>query len=102
MKNELETLVEPLVAICTRAGAAILDVYGTDFEVETKSDDTPLTRADLASHREISGSLAEITPEVPVISEESGLPPFAERRTWPTPLARRPTRRNEGIRQQER
>lgn len=82
MNIELDALVEPLIAICTRAGAAILDVYGTEFEVQTKSDDSPLTRADLASHREISSSLAELTPEVPIISEESGLAPFEERRAW--------------------
>ena len=84
MNIELETLVEPLVAVCARAGKAILDVYGTDFEVETKSDDSPVTRADLASHSEISSSLAEITPELPIISEESGLAPFPERRAWAT------------------
>ena len=79
---DLTSLVEPIVALAEDAGRAILEVYSTDFDVQEKEDDSPLTQADLASHRWIDAGLKSLTPEIPVISEESGLPDFAERRQW--------------------
>jgi 3'(2'), 5'-bisphosphate nucleotidase len=78
----LQDLIEPVVSIAVSAGHAILEVYKTDFEVSAKDDDSPLTRADMASHRCIVAGLRELAPEVPLISEEGGLPEFAERRQW--------------------
>lgn len=79
---DLKSLVEPIVALAEDAGRAILEVYSTDFEVQAKDDESPLTQADLASHRWIDAGLRSLTPDVPIISEESGLPDFSERRTW--------------------
>jgi 3'(2'), 5'-bisphosphate nucleotidase len=79
----LENLIEPVVALATEAGQAILEVYATDFGVQAKSDESPLTQADLASHRRIAAGLRSLTPEIPIISEEDGLPPFEERKHWP-------------------
>ena len=79
---ELTGYIDPMVDICRRAGDAILEVYETDFDVQHKDDKSPLTKADLASHKVISSALAELTPDMPVISEESGLPTFAERASW--------------------
>lgn len=79
---ELTDLVEPLVTLAKEAGRAILEVYATDFDVQAKDDDSPLTQADMASQRIIARGLCELTPDVPVISEESGLPAFAERSQW--------------------
>lgn len=81
---ELTNLIEPLVALSQRAGDAILSIYETDFDVDHKDDDSPLTKADLASHRVIAEGLAALGENLPVISEESGLPDFAERSTWDT------------------
>jgi len=78
----LTEYVEPLVALARQAGDAILEVYATDFDVQAKDDDSPLTQADMASHRVIEAGLRALTPDIPVISEESGLPDFAERRQW--------------------
>ena len=78
----LEKLIEPIVALAVQAGNAILEVYATDFDVQSKSDKSPLTQADLASNRRIVAGLAELTPDIPIISEESGLPEFDERRQW--------------------
>lgn len=75
-------LYEPVIALAEQAGKAILEIYATDFEVEHKDDDSPLTRADLASHRCIVGGLESVSPELPIISEESGLPDFATRSSW--------------------
>ena len=71
-----------LANIAAVAGAAILDVYGTDFKVRRKSDASPLTRADLAAHRVIVDGLSQLEPCLPVVSEESAPPPYAERRQW--------------------
>lgn len=69
----------PIVA---GAGEAIMRVYGDEFSVVQKRDDSPLTLADLESQRVILAGLAALTPGVPVLSEESALAPWAERRAW--------------------
>ncbi len=70
----------PIVA---RAGEAIMRVYGgASVAVQRKEDDSPLTLADLESQRVILEGLAAITPEVPVLSEESAQAPWSERRAW--------------------
>lgn len=79
---DYKALVEPVIAMAKAAGDAILEVYATDFDVHNKEDESPLTQADLASHRCISSGLASLTPDIPVISEESGLPEFATRQSW--------------------
>ncbi|MDX1404967.1 MAG: 3'(2'),5'-bisphosphate nucleotidase CysQ [Woeseiaceae bacterium] len=78
----LSQLVDPVVAIAVEAGQAILKVYASDFDVQAKEDDSPLTQADMASHHIIEAGLARLTPDTPILSEESGLPDFAERRRW--------------------
>jgi len=78
----LEELVEPITALAVEAGNTILTVYATDFDVESKSDESPLTQADLASHNCIAAGLARLTPDIPIISEEDGLPEFDVRGTW--------------------
>ncbi|MEM1440413.1 MAG: 3'(2'),5'-bisphosphate nucleotidase CysQ [Pseudomonadota bacterium] len=71
-----------VVALARRAGAAILDVYGTEFEVTEKDDASPLTRADVAAHHVIVDGIAARDAHTPVISEEGGLPDFDVRSTW--------------------
>jgi 3'(2'), 5'-bisphosphate nucleotidase len=79
---DLENLLEPVTAIAIEAGNAILAVYATDFDVQSKTDESPLTQADLAAQRCIAAGLQALTPEIPIISEEDGLPEFAVRRKW--------------------
>ncbi len=78
----LTSLIEPIVALAEKAGNAILEVYSTDFEVQNKSDESPLTQADLASHNLLVAGLENLEAGVPIISEESGLPDFEERSSW--------------------
>lgn len=75
-------LTQALIALTRRAGDAILEIYQTEFSVETKGDDSPLTQADLASHRTIVEGLSELTPDIPIYSEESDPPDFATRQSW--------------------
>ena len=79
---QLDELVEPIVALAREAGNAILEIYATDFDVETKSDQSPLTQADMASNKIIESGLRALTPDIPIISEESGLPEFDIRSQW--------------------
>lgn len=78
----LSQYLEPVVALATEAGRAILEVYAGDFDVQAKDDNSPLTQADLASHHVIMAGLARLAPDIPIISEEGGLPEFAERGQW--------------------
>ncbi|MFP6796659.1 MAG: 3'(2'),5'-bisphosphate nucleotidase CysQ [Pseudomonadales bacterium] len=75
-------MLEELIDIVVRAGSEILDVYATAFEVKSKSDDSPLTEADLRAHRVIIDGLEAIDTTIPVISEESDAPSFGVRKTW--------------------
>jgi 3'(2'), 5'-bisphosphate nucleotidase len=77
-----ETLTNDLIDLARRAGDAIMAIYRTDFTVETKGDDSPLTQADLASHRTIVEGLRKLTPDIPLFSEESEAPDFATRSAW--------------------
>ncbi len=77
-----ETIREGVIALAQAAAADILEIYDRGFEVETKADDSPLTAADLASHRRIVAGLQRLTPDIPVLSEESAELPVAERRAW--------------------
>jgi 3'(2'), 5'-bisphosphate nucleotidase len=60
--------------LAEEAGQAIMRIYtqsaDADLLVAQKSDDSPLTLADLASHRHIADGLALLTPDIPVVSEE--------------------------------
>ena len=78
----MTSLIDPVIALAEKAGQAILQVYSSDFEVQSKDDESPLTLADLASHHCIVAGLEKLTPGMPVISEESGLPDFEERSRW--------------------
>lgn len=66
------------------AGEEILKVYASAFEVTQKADDSPLTQADMAAHRVIVEGLQRLTPEIPILSEESTAIPYAERAQWQT------------------
>ena len=65
------------------AGKKILEIYNdpsSDFGIERKADNSPLTVADKASHAVIRSFLSS-TP-YPVLSEEGRLADYAERREW--------------------
>jgi 3'(2'), 5'-bisphosphate nucleotidase len=80
--RDLPALCKALLPIVARAGAAIMTVYDTAFTVEHKADNSPLTLADTESQRVIIEGLRELTGDVPILSEESALGPWDERRRW--------------------
>ena len=69
----LAKLLDPVKEIAIRAGQAILAVAEEGTDVQEKADGSPLTRADLASHRTIDAGLRELEPKLPVLSEEGDL-----------------------------
>jgi len=79
---DLKALLPEVADIARRASAAILSVYGKDFEVARKDDQSPLTEADLASQEIIVDALTRLTPGIPILSEEAADIPFAERSSW--------------------
>ncbi len=64
-------VTEAIVKIAREAGDKILEIYNRDFEVDTKSDESPVTEADVAAEKIILEGLSKITPEIPVLAEES-------------------------------
>lgn len=71
-----------IVTIAETAGQAILEIYQRDFAIQQKADTSPLTEADLAAHACIVPALQELTPAIPILSEESSAIPYVERCTW--------------------
>ena len=76
-------MIQNLIRIAKEAGERILEVYSTaDFGVDVKSDESPLTKADMASHHYIVASLEALTPDIPILSEESKGISYEERKNW--------------------
>lgn len=70
MSDELRGLLSPLKEAAREAGDAILQIVRRGFDVETKSDSSPVTVADRAAEAIILAALAQTAPGVPVIAEE--------------------------------
>lgn len=81
--NNYHQYLDTAIGIAKSAGEAIMKVYETDFDVENKSDNSPLTQADLAAHHLIVTALAQLTPEIPILSEESETIDASIRNAWP-------------------
>ena len=75
-------ILEEIRTIARAAGDAIMSVYARDFRVELKDDRSPVTEADHAADVIICSRLAQLDPVLPVLSEESALMPWAQRRQW--------------------
>lgn len=71
MNPRQDTLLDTVIAAARAAGQAILDIYGTDFEVHGKADASPVTAADEQAEALILAALARISPRIPVVSEEA-------------------------------
>ena len=78
-KYNLLDITNAVIEIVRNAGDIIMEVYQMDFEIISKEDNSPLTQADLASNEVIVSRLMALTPEIPIISEESVRLNFADR-----------------------
>lgn len=80
-KEEIKEHIENLLDIAKRAGDAILEIYtSNDMGIESKKDDSPLTKADNAANDIICEGLKNITPNIPIISEENKAIPYEQRK----------------------
>ena len=70
-QKQRSALTAPLVAVAEAAGKAILEVYASDFAARAKADASPVTDADERAEAIILAELARLTPQVPVVAEES-------------------------------
>ena len=80
--NNLPELLPEIDNIARCAGGEILKIYKTDFSVTNKEDDSPLTVADTAANEVICKNLSLLTPQIPILSEESSHIDFSERKKW--------------------
>jgi 3'(2'), 5'-bisphosphate nucleotidase len=79
----LSKLVLNIVTIARGAGKEIMKIYQTaDFGIQYKSDESPVTTADQASNDFIIKKLKKLTPDIPIVSEESKEIPFSERQNY--------------------
>lgn len=82
-KPDVSALLPSVLELAHRAGQAIMAIYADpNPAVKYKKDDSPLTQADLASHRILCDGLAALSPQIPVLSEESAEIPYEVRRAW--------------------
>lgn len=80
-QTELRNLLSIAINAAVRAGKLILDVYNSnEFQVNLKSDKTPLTLADRKAHDEILNSLTKT--RIPTLSEEGRSIVYEERKGW--------------------
>jgi len=77
----MKQLLNTAITSALQAGKAILEIYHSGaFDIEIKGDNSPLTRADTASHNVIMSFLTKT--DIPVLSEEGRDIPYQERKAW--------------------
>jgi 3'(2'), 5'-bisphosphate nucleotidase len=76
--------IDEVLLLAREAGAAVMEIYKKDFAIYDKSDDSPLTEADLAAHHILVDGLSVLEPACPVRSEESDEKVKIERLGWST------------------
>lgn len=77
----MQQILKTAIRAALEAGKAILEVYHSEeFDVEMKGDNSPLTKADKASHNIIMSFLSKTN--IPVLSEEGKSIPYEERKDW--------------------
>lgn len=76
-------MLEKICQLAREAGSAIMDVYEgkKPLEATSKSDDSPVTAADIAAHKIIADGLQALTPDIPLLSEEDP-PGWEVRQRW--------------------
>ena len=75
-------LLPQLISLTIEAGSTVLSLQSNAPDYSTKKDKTPVTEADKASNKIIVSSLEKLTPNIPILSEESKEAPFSERKKW--------------------
>jgi 3'(2'), 5'-bisphosphate nucleotidase len=83
MSKSLGELLEIAKEAAIKAGVEVLQIYDKgDFEEFEKDDESPVTSADYRANEIIMEMLQELTPNIPIMSEETAIPPLEERLSW--------------------
>ncbi len=81
-----DRLLHEIISIALAAGDIIMDIYGGPVEVKTKDDSSPVTLADEAAEKHILAALKALTPNIPVVAEESvaagAIPDISDGHFW--------------------
>tara|TARA_B110000438_G_C15817788_1_gene652751 strand:- start:3385 stop:4197 length:813 start_codon:yes stop_codon:yes gene_type:complete len=77
-----KNFINQIINISLDAGKEIMKIYETDFGYHIKDDNSPITKADKASHKLILNRLKELTPQIPILSEEDANIPLNIRSKW--------------------
>ena len=68
----MDKLLEPCITLAQSAGDAIMAIYKKDdIGQQEKSDNTPVTKADLAANDVLVAGLKALAPDIPIMSEET-------------------------------
>ena len=70
-KNELKNIAEGLIEIFNFAGQESIDLYAKGLKIEIKPDNSPVSNGDLRCNELITNKILELTPNIPIISEET-------------------------------
>ena len=70
-KIEIKSIVEKLIETFLEAGKVCIDLRKKGLVKELKQDNTPVSNGDLEVNKIISKKLKEITPKIPIVSEET-------------------------------
>jgi 3'(2'), 5'-bisphosphate nucleotidase len=74
---------EAIIRLARDAGDRIMEIYDEgNIGVDYKSDNSPLTRADQASHAILAKGLSQLHPDIPILSEEGRDIPYEDRKRW--------------------
>ena len=76
----LKNLLIKAVGASIEGGHAIMDIYDSNFSIEHKKDNTPLTLADTTCHEKIIDRLQRTN--IPILSEEGSEITYQERKSW--------------------
>jgi 3'(2'), 5'-bisphosphate nucleotidase len=77
-----DELLDSIATIAEEAGRAIMAIYQTDFSVDAKTDQSPITEADRRAHHLIRAGLETLAGSRPILSEEARALPWEVRRHW--------------------
>jgi 3'(2'), 5'-bisphosphate nucleotidase len=79
----VHSLLEPCLSLAKTAGDTIMQIYKNgDIGASEKSDHTPVTAADIAANEVLMAGLTQLTPDIPIMSEETPIPLLSERKDW--------------------
>ena len=77
-----QEMINSVKIIAVEAGLAVMDVYYEDYDIQIKADSSPVTEADKKANLIITDKLNQLTPDIPILSEEGRNVPFSERKKW--------------------